>query len=212
MKIPTAIALLLVVAFVHAEECWKVVDEGFRLTIPDSWQKKEVKGIDSHCGSYSGNSADMEFDEVDSLLCPVEAARSFVDELKKKDADPKMLEPNEEIWHIDGRIARFCAEKADPEVYGKRRFSNVARLEVSYADEGGSLRVLIFYKDDKDLPTARKVLQSIVWNKNAPNKQEKKPMQAPVEKAGGGQPATKPADKPTVKGQPSTPTPKAAPR
>lgn len=180
MRISVVATLIMSALIAHAEERCRLADEGFMINIPESWKKIKVKGIDSHVGQYSAETMDMHFDEVSSLLCSKESARSFVGEMKKKEADRRLLESGEEIWHVDGKIARFRTQKVDPEVYGERRFSNVASLEVAYEDEGGSLSIDIFYKNPEDLPTVRKVLQSITWKKDS--------SKAVVEPTGNAQP------------------------
>jgi len=174
MKTSAIIVLLLATFFVQAKEAWKTVDEGFLIKIPASWQKQKLHPIDSNCGAYKAATADLEFDEVIGLGYTAEKAQASIDDLKKKEADPKLLSPGEEVWHVDGRIARFWAEKVDPKVYGKRRFSNVARLHVPYAGQPGYLMVFILYKSDKDLPTVRQVLKSVEWKKQDQTKPDKK--------------------------------------
>jgi hypothetical protein len=51
MKALAITFFLLVVSLAHAEDGWKPVDEGFRMTIPVSWQKQKVHPIDSNCGN-----------------------------------------------------------------------------------------------------------------------------------------------------------------
>ncbi len=174
MKTFVAITLLLIASIVHGENSWKMVDEGFCMTIPQGWNKQKVQPIDSNCGTYKAETADLEFDEVFGFGYTAEKAQAQIDELKKEQVDSKLLKAGEEVWHIDGRIARFWIGKVDPKVYGKRRFSNVAELFVPYAGQAGYLSIFILYKGDKDLPTVRRVLQSIKWKK-IPPKQDKKP-------------------------------------
>src|SRR5689334_2737061 len=101
-----AIAILaLVVPLARAEDGWKTVDEGFRMTVPVSWEKQKVQPIDSNCGTYKADTADLEFDEVYHLGYTAERSKALIDELKKKEANPKLLKPGEEIWHVGGRIA-----------------------------------------------------------------------------------------------------------
>lgn len=173
MKAPAAILFLLVAFLAQAEDGWKTVDEGFRMNVPVGWQKQKVQPIDSNCGTYNAATADLEFDEVFGLGYTAEKAQTLIDDLKKKEANPKLLGPGEEVWHVAGRIARFWVGKVDSKVYGKRRFSNVADLRVPYAREPGYLSIYILYKSDKDLPTVRRVLQSLEWKKN-PAKPDKK--------------------------------------
>ena len=174
MKPLAVIVLLLITSFAYAEDGWKTVDEGFCVTMPVSWQKQKVQPIDSNCGTYKAKTSDLEFDEVFGLGYTAEKAQSLIDELKKKEANPKLLKAGEEVWHVDGRIAHFWAGKLDPKEYGKRRFSNVASLHVPYAGEPGYLSIYIIYKSGEDLPTVKRVLRSIEWKKKSPAKQEKK--------------------------------------
>jgi hypothetical protein len=174
MRTSAAILFLFAAALVQPDDQWKTVDEGFRMTIPVSWQKQKVQPIDSNCGTYKGVTADLEFDEVFGLGYTVEESQAAIDDLVKKESDPKLLNPGEEVWHVDGRIARFWAGKADPKVYGERRFSNVARLHVPYAGEPGYLSIYILYESDKDLPTVRQVLRSLEWHKRSATRPAKK--------------------------------------
>jgi hypothetical protein len=161
-----ALTLLLFVSLVaRAEDAWKTNNEGFHFATPVTWEKQDVQGIDSHVGAYKGPTADLEFDEVFGLDYTKEKARTMIDELKKKEADTKLLRTGEEVWHVDGRICSFRSGESDPNVYGKRRFTNVASLFVPYAEGDGYLSVLVFYQSNADLPTVRRVLQSIEWKK-----------------------------------------------
>jgi hypothetical protein len=169
----TAIIFLMDAPFTYAEKGWKTVDEGFLMTIPVNWQKENARPIDSNAGIYKADTADLEFDEVFRLGYTEQKSRTQIDNLKKKEANPKLLEPGEEIWHVDGRIAHFWNGKFDPAVYGQRRFSNVAHLHVPYAGQPGYLSIDILYKGQKDLSTVRRVLKSVQWNK-APNSRDKK--------------------------------------
>jgi hypothetical protein len=174
MKKSAILSLLLIACFTYAQDGWKTVDEGFRMTIPVRWEKQKVQPIDSNCGSYKAQTADLEFDEVFGLGYTAERAQASIDDLKKKDANPKLLTTGEEVWHVDGRIARFWAGRVDPKVYGKRRFSNVATLHVPYAGQPGYLSIYILYKSDKDLATVRRVLESLEWKKQSATKPDKK--------------------------------------
>ena len=86
MKTSLAIMLLLIASLVRAENEWKTVDEGFRMTIPVDWQKQKVQPIDSNCGTYKAETVDLEFDEVFRLGYTAEKAQSLIDELKEKEA------------------------------------------------------------------------------------------------------------------------------
>jgi len=162
MKIFAA-TLQFVATVAHGAESWKSVDEGFHMLVPTNWQRLDVRGIDSHVGAYKSETTDLEFDEVFGLGYTTNKSQAAIDKYKKKEANPKLLEEGEEIWHVDGRIARFWSGKVDPKVYGNRRFSNVAELHVPYAGEPGYLSIFILYKSEKDLPAARRVLQSLKW-------------------------------------------------
>jgi hypothetical protein len=174
MKPCLAILFLIAISLVQAEDGWKTVDEGFRMTIPVSWQKQKVQPIDSNCGTYKAATADLEFDEVFGLGHTAERSQASIEELQKKEADPKLLKPGEEVWHVGGRIARFWSGEVDKKVYGERRFSNVASLHVPYAGEPGYLSIFILYESDKDLPTVRRVLQSLEWKKKSATRPDKK--------------------------------------
>jgi len=147
-----------------AKEGWRTVDVGFRMTIPSNWQKEKVQGIDSNVGTYTADTATLEFDEV-YMSYTAEKAQAVIAELKKKEADSKLLKPGEDIWHIDGRIADFMIGEVDPKQNGERRFSNVAELFVPYPGQSGYLSISIYYQSEQDLPTVRRVLRSIEWKK-----------------------------------------------
>ncbi len=166
-------ALLASVAlFVSTGHCvedgWKVVDEGFRFSIPQGWEKIKVQGIDSHVGEYRGKTASLEFDEVVGLGYTNERAQAEIDELKKKEIRTTLLEPGEEVWRVDGRIARYTSGNVDPNRYGKREFPNVATLRVPYKGMESYLEIWVFYESDKDIATAVKILKSIEWKKKGP--------------------------------------------
>jgi hypothetical protein len=161
------LSVVLAVCSAQAADRWKTVEDGFRLTIPWDWQKKKVQGIDSHVGEYRGKTAYLEFDEVFGLGYTNERAQKVIADLKSKEADPKLLSAGEEVWHVDGRIARFSIGAADPTVYGNREFKNVATLFVPYEGEGGYLHVLIFYESEKDVAVTRRILRSFEWKKKA---------------------------------------------
>lgn len=167
MKISHIILFLtcFAVCAAQGENRWKTVSEGFRLTIPWEWQKEKRRGIDSHVGKYRGKTAYLEFDEVYGLGYTNENALRFIEELKKKEADSKLLVPGEEVWHVNGKIAHFTRGNTDPKIYGDREFKNVAALFVPYEGEEGYLHVMIFYESDKDLPVIRRILASIEWEK-----------------------------------------------
>lgn len=144
---------------------WLKVDEGFQFLIPSDWKDKEARGIDSHVGQYGGPRAYLEFDELFGLGHTVEQSQEAIDDLSKKEADPRLLKAGEEVWHVDGRIARFTFSKVDPKVFGKREHANVASLFVPYGSQPGYLSVYLFYSDEDYLQTARQILQSFTWPK-----------------------------------------------
>lgn len=147
---------------------WLRVNEGFEFLIPSDWKDQEARGIDSHVGKYGGRSAYLEFDELFGLGYTVEKSQKAADDLAKKEANPKLLQPGEEVWRLDGRIALFSSAKVDPKVFGDREHGNVASLFVPYGGKAGYLSVHLFYADENYLPTARKVLHSFTWPKKSP--------------------------------------------
>jgi hypothetical protein len=150
---------------------WKQIDEGFQFKIPTDWKKKKVQGTDSHVGYYFGQTAYLEFDEVEGLGFTAQKSNAKVAELKRKKADSKLLSPGEEIWDIDNRLASFVKEKANPEIYGKREYKNVVRLFVPCEGKPECLSILVFFKSDKDLPKVRTIFQSLKWpNPKSPKK------------------------------------------
>jgi len=165
MKVSLAVAVgvMLATCSVQAQQQWRTVDEGgFRVTVPQDWKRKEVHNIDTHCGAYVADTADLEFDE-DFLYRKQKTNDAAVDDLKKKERNPGLLVAGEELWHVDWRIADFFTGRVDPQIYGQRRFANVARLDVPYEGQPGHLIVLVFYKSEADLPTVRRVLRSMEW-------------------------------------------------
>jgi hypothetical protein len=147
----------------NSEVSWQTVDEGFRFKIPADWKKMEVQGTDSHCGRYRGKTAFLEFDEVTGLGWTADKSRSKTAEFTAKEKDPPLLNRGEQIWRLNGRVASFTAEKADSETYGKREFTNVARLFIPYEGEPAYLNVLVFFRNESDLPVVRRILESIEW-------------------------------------------------
>jgi len=155
-------SLLTLIA--HAEEQWKVIDEGFLLTVPLDWQKQPVQPIDSNAGIYKSERTDLEFDEYFEFGGSTKHSQKAIDDLKKKEANPNLLKPNEEVWHVRGRLADFWNGNVDPKIYGQRRFSNVASLFIPYKGHKGQAAYLnsyILYKSEEDLPTVRRVLESV---------------------------------------------------
>ncbi len=128
-----------------------------------------MRGIDSHVGEYRGATALLRFDEIFGLGYSVENSNAFIEQLKNKEREPSTLKEGEEIWRIDGRIALFFIGKADPKIYGKPPFQNVAKLSLSYPGEAGGLGLTVFFATNDDAPTVRKILRSVVWSKKEPN-------------------------------------------
>ena len=166
MKISAVFLFLLLACFAYAEDGWKTVDEGFRMTIPVTWEKQKVQCTDSNCGTYKAPTADLNFDEDGRYYQPA-WAQAEIDELKKQEANPKLLKPGEEIWRVDGRVCRFSTSKIDPAKNVGRRFSNAAILSVPYPGLDSHLTLYINYKSDDDLPTVRRILKSVGWAKTA---------------------------------------------
>jgi hypothetical protein len=166
-----AVAVLLLLTTVsYAADDWQLVDEGFRFRLPSDWKKVNRRGIDSHVGEYRGRTAYLEFDEVYGLGNTVEQSAEATKQWAAAEADPTLLKPGEEIWRLDGRIARFSLEKVDAEIYGKREFQFVARLSVWYAGKPAGLGVYVFYESEKDLPTVRRILRSFEWPTESPTR------------------------------------------
>lgn len=171
MKLATLIlSLLIATTSLGAEKTWAKVDEGFQFLLPPDWKQKKVQGIDSHVGNYQGTSAYLEFDEVFGLGYTKERAQEVIDDLKKKEADAKLLKPGEEVWHVDGRIARFTFSMVDPRVFGQREYPNVASLFIPYDGQAGYLSVDLFYASEDYLPIVRRILKSFTWPKQSPTK------------------------------------------
>ncbi len=172
MKPNHALLIVLGVSWsflVHAEERWKVIDEGFKLKVPIDWKKQKLQPIDSNAGAYKSARADLEFDELFGLGYTTNKSQSAINELRKKEANPKLLKPGEEVWRVQGRLASFRCGKVDPKVYGHRRFTNVAGLFIPYEGKAGYLSIDVLYKSEQDLPTVRRVLQSVDWKPKKPN-------------------------------------------
>jgi hypothetical protein len=149
----------------QAKDGWRTVDVGFRMTIPSNWKKEKVYPIDSNCGTYRADTACLDFDEV-YIGYTIEKSQTAVATLKAKEADPKLLNLGEEIWHVDGRIADFSVGRTDPQQYGQGRLPNVAELFVPYPSQAGYLSIQIFFQSEPDLPAVRRVLHSIGWKRN----------------------------------------------
>ncbi len=160
----------LSVNLVEVEEPWVKVDEGLQFLVPPDWKKQKSQGIDSHVGRYSGPSAYLDFDEVFLLGYTVEQSQKKIDDLKKQEADPKLLKAGEEVWRVNGQIAGFTVAKVDPKIFGEREYPNVASLFVPYAGKPGYLSVHLFYANEKNLPTVRRMLQSFTWPKMSATK------------------------------------------
>jgi hypothetical protein len=157
--------VMLVTSWLEGQEGWKTVDEGsFRITVPQNWKRQEVHPIDTHAGAYAADTADLEFVEDFRFYKTNDNANAAaVESLKNKERNPKLLLGGEEVWHVDWRVGHFFAGKVDPQIYGQRRFANVARFDVPYEGDPGQLTVLIFYQSEADLPIVRWVLRSIEW-------------------------------------------------
>jgi len=166
MKVKSLPALLVMLAMtlsaLGADE-WKEVDEHFLLTIPSNWKRDKGQPIDSNAGGYKGQNTELEFDEVGGFMYPKGKSESAIADLKKKEADPSLLKSGEEIWRVAGRLADFTNGRVDPELYGKRRFTNVAGLFIPYKNGEGYLSIWILYRSDKDLPVVKRVLRRVRW-------------------------------------------------
>jgi hypothetical protein len=147
---------------------WLKVDEGFQFLMPADWKDKEARGIDSHVGRYAGPRAYLEFDELFGLGHTVERSQKVIDDLKRKEADPKLLKAGEVVWHVDGRIALFTSSKVDQKTFGNREYPNVASLYVPYEGQPGYLSVHVFYADDEYFETVSQILRSFRWPKKGP--------------------------------------------
>lgn len=119
-------------------------------------------------GKYVGKRAYLEFDEVYELGYTVEKSKAAIDKMKLEEAQPKFLKSGEEIWHVDGRLARFEFGKVDPERFGNREYKNFARLSVPYEGKPAYVAVSVFYANDRDLQTVRTILKSFKWRKEEP--------------------------------------------
>lgn len=164
------VPLLIATTVLGAEQPWRKIDEGFQFLVPPDWAQSKVQGIDSHVGVYRGTSAYLEFDEVFGLGYTNEKGEKVIDDLKRKEADTKLLKPGEEVWHVDGRIARFTFSKVDPKVFGQREYSNVASLFIPYDGRAGYLSVHLFYAGEDYLPTVRRILKSFTWPRKSPTR------------------------------------------
>ncbi len=160
--------LCLASAALAAEPEWQVIDEGFLFSLPRDWKKEEVRGIDSHVGKYVGKTAYLEFDGVYGLGLTVEETASRIEELKKKEAKPALLKKDEEVWRVDGRIARFEFGKIDPKRFGTREYQNFAHLHIPIEGDPAYLTIYVFYASESDLPTVRRILKSVRWPKKSP--------------------------------------------
>lgn len=150
------------------QEAWKIVDEGFHMTVPSSWKRQRGRPAELKSGVYKSKTAEMKFDEFQDLGQTVAQTQARVNALKKKAANPKLMKPGEEIWRIDGRIALFWIGRADPAQHGKLRFANVASLYVPCVEQAAYLSIRVIYRDEADLPTVRRALESIEWEKKRP--------------------------------------------
>jgi hypothetical protein len=169
MKAVLLLASLTVLHALSASEAWQVIDDGFRFRLPREWTKIPVRGYDSHVGQYRASTAVLEFDEVTAYGESVEKTASYIESLKKKEADASLRTSGEEIWRVDGRIATVTFGTVDPKVYGKREFPLVASMSVPYPGEPAGLGVRIFYSSPQEEALVRSILRSFQWPKK-PNK------------------------------------------
>ena len=165
MRTAAIIAFVCLAVAARSEDRWKTIDEGFLITVPWSWHKGNGRAIDSNAATYRGKTGEMDFDEVYGLGYTIDECRARIEKLKQKEANPKIRETGEEIWHVDGRIADFSCGAVDPKVFGVRPFKRVAQLHVPYEGEAAFLYVAIFYDAESDLATARQILRSITWKR-----------------------------------------------
>ena len=161
---------------VCAAEKWKTIDLGFRISVPSEWQEEKLQGVDSHVGRINGVGAYLEFDENFGMFQRFEERRKElvqerISEMKRQAWYPSFLMKGKEIWHVDGRIARFTFSTVDPKKFGTRPYRNVATISVPYDDPPryGGLQVLVFYENEDFLPTIRQILRSLKWPKREPH-------------------------------------------
>jgi len=163
------IVLLVVVASAAAGDNWRRVDaESFSLLVPATWKKLDAQGIDSHVIDYAAEGFKCECDEGAANLLSKESALAEIEDLKKKETDPKLLKRDEHIEKIQGRYAITSVEKEARYVaYGG--YENLAQLYVPY-ESGGYVAVRVFFRDLTDLQVALRIIRSIEWKRqNPPN-------------------------------------------
>ena len=131
----------------RADDKWVEVNEGFRFELPSDWTKKEVRAIDSHQGRYEGAAGHLWFDRELGFYT-ADAAREAIQEMKAKEANPKLLMPGEEIWRIDGRLVHF------------RSSGNVVSLFVPCEERFWILSIEVTFYNPGFLPSARRILRS----------------------------------------------------
>ena len=164
MKVLAISMVLLLAACVHAGDRWKKVDEGFRMTIPQEWKKKKLRCVDGNCGAYLAKTVELHFDEVYGLGYTKENVQVIVDNLRRQEINPELLVKGEEIWHVGGRIGLFYIDQVAPKTWGESGFVNRAGMRIPHPEWAGTLSIFVLYKDDKDLPTIRRVFQSLDWS------------------------------------------------
>ncbi|MBL9157341.1 MAG: hypothetical protein JNJ70_07710 [Verrucomicrobiales bacterium] len=149
MKLNSATMSMLALASVLiGADGWRQVDEGgFRFDVPANWEKKEVQGIDSLVGHYEGPDGRLEFDGFGYYSAF--HSRNAIAAMKAKETNPKLLEPGEEIWRIDGHLASFRSSPREASIY-------------IYNDEDRwTLSMRITFAIEDFLPTARRILSSV---------------------------------------------------
>lgn len=154
MKLTSVTISMLVLASVMiGADGWKQVDEGgFRFEIPANWEKKEVQGIDSLVGRYEGPNGSLRFDGFGYYS--THSSRNTIAAMKGKETNPKLLEPGEEIWRIDGHLASFSSS------------TNQASIYILNDEDRWTLSIHIAFAMEDFLPTARRILSSVKINQN----------------------------------------------
>lgn len=153
MKVPSVSILVIALAgMIFGADGWKQADEGsFRFEIPADWEKKKVQGIDSHVGRYEGPSGHLEFDQEFGYYTAFGSRRAIAD-MKAKEANPNLIPPGEEIWHVDGQLASFSFS------------SNQAAIFIPNEKGQWTLSIRIAFSNEDFLPTARRILESVKVN------------------------------------------------
>lgn len=153
MKMLSASILMIALAgMIFGADGWKQAEEGsFRVEIPADWEKKKVQGIDSHVGRYEGPSGHLEFDQEFGYYTASGSRRAIAD-MKAKEANPNLIPPGEEIWHVDGQLASFSFS------------SNRAAVFIPSEKWQWTLSIRIAFSNEDFLPTARRILESVKVN------------------------------------------------